>query len=278
VTLTWHPAREQMLYAAYKTGYKSGGIANTAVIAAATPASALRFGPEKSEGFEIGYKGELLDRKLRLALTAYRYNYRGLQVSIYDPTTISYQLRNAANARVQGVEAEASWISPIHGLEFNGSFNYNDAHYISFPDAQCYSDTAPGCSQNLTTGAYEQNLAGQPLLRAPKVSFNLGADYTTESIIQMWTVTMHVDGKYTSRTVVNETNDPLQTQKPYWLLNASLKFGPTNGHYDFAVIGRNLTNTHYMIYSSALTFGDPGVYAAFVNRPREVALQAEVHF
>jgi outer membrane receptor protein involved in Fe transport len=76
VTLTWHPAREQMLYAAYKTGYKSGGIANTAVIAATTPASALRFGPEKSQGFEIGYKGELFDRKLRLALTAYRYNYR----------------------------------------------------------------------------------------------------------------------------------------------------------------------------------------------------------
>ena len=52
------------------------------------------------EGVEGGVKSVVMNGQLRLDLTAYRYTYNNLQVSIFDPTLGSTATKNAASARI----------------------------------------------------------------------------------------------------------------------------------------------------------------------------------
>jgi outer membrane receptor protein involved in Fe transport len=271
-TLTWHPAPNQTLYAAYKTGFKSGGFSDPATLLDFYTADTLRFGHETSKGEEIGYKAELLDRQLRLDLTAYRYKYDGLQVSAFNATTITYTIRNAASARTEGVQASATWAA-ARGLTFNGSLGYNKARFLSFPTAQCYSyqTEAAGCVDGV------QDLTGHPLVRAPKVTFDLGGEYVRD-VGADWTVDMAMDGAYTTSYVTEENEDPLSLQPAFWRLNASVKLAPANGRYALSLIGRNLTNAYYIVSANDRPLGGLYEYAGWFGRPREVVLQAEYHF
>jgi outer membrane receptor protein involved in Fe transport len=270
-TLTWHPAPSQTLYAAYKTGFKSGGFSEPAVLLIPYTIDSLRFGHEKSHGVEIGYKAELLDRRLRLNLTAYRYFYDGLQVSAYNAATISYQIANAASAKTQGVEASATWAA-TRDLTFNGTIGYNKAHFLSFPGAQCYASQteATGCVNGV------QDLSGRPLVRAPKVTFDLGGEYQHD--FGVWHVDFAMDGAYTSDYETAESEDPFTGQPAFWRLNTSVKLSPVGGRYAVSLIGRNLTNAYYNISANERTFGGPFDYAGWFGRPREIVLQAEYHF
>lgn len=270
-TLTWHPEQGQTLYVAYKQGYKSGGFANTAVIPATETLKDLEFGPESSKGAEIGYKAEMLDHSLRFDVTAYRYNYSGLQVSAFDAATISYLLSNAASSRTQGIEGNVKWLA-MTGLTISSAMGFNHARYVDFPNAQC----SPG--QTAATGCVNgvQNLSGQPLGRAPDFVGNVGADYSIP--IAEWKVDVGADADYTSSYQVSDTDDPNEVQNAFWKLNASVRVTPPGGHLDVSLVGRDLTNTRYLIYSSGAAGGGTYNYNGYYNRPREIMLEAAYHY
>ena len=80
VTLRYQLADDISVFAAYKTGFKSGGIDVSALPTASLDVSRqtgdfsdIIFASEESEGFEAGIKSELFGRQLRLNVTAYRY-------------------------------------------------------------------------------------------------------------------------------------------------------------------------------------------------------------
>jgi outer membrane receptor protein involved in Fe transport len=271
VTLTWKPTRDQTLYAAYKTGYKSGGVSDQALLPAnATPDSTL-FGPEKTKGFEAGYKADLLDRTLRVDVTAYRYRYNGLQVTSFDVVRFVYRVGNAASARTSGVTATAQWLATDR-LTFNGSLGYNIAKYLSFPGAQCFAGqtAAQGCVGG------KQDLAGKCLNRAPKLTYSLGADYRAD--LSGWTADMSVDAAYSSSYQTATDYAPGGLQKAFWRLNAALRLSPPNDRYEVALIGRNLTDSYYLVYAFNRPLGTTDEYVGVFNRPREVVLQAMLKF
>ena len=107
VSLTWRPNSSNTLYAAFKTGYKSGGISNPFLLAASATQASVKFRPEIAKGFEVGYKGTLADGKLRFDINAYTYKYTDLQVVSADNSTpiITFNVKNAAASRVKGVQA-----------------------------------------------------------------------------------------------------------------------------------------------------------------------------
>lgn len=271
-TLTWHPETGQTLYAAYKTGYKSGGFSNTSVLYDFYTAADLKFNHETSKGFEIGYKAELFDRSLRTNWTAYRYNYDGLQVTAFDAATISYNIRNAAKARTQGIEGDFQWAA-YGDLGFHGNVGFNHARFLSFPGAQCYA------AQTIATGCIDgvQDLSGKQLARAPDVTFDLGGDYKVH-LPGTWVADLSVDGAFSSAYPTVETLDPDQVQPSFWRLNAAAHFHPQDGRYEFDIIGRDLTNSYYVISSSDRTLGGLYNYAGWYARPREWIAQVQVHF
>jgi len=270
-TLSWHIDPDQMLYGAYKTGYKSGGISNTAVISATTTIDDLRFGAEKSKGGEIGYKAELFGRTVRANLTAFRYDFTNLQVSVFDPTTISYLLKNAASSRTEGVEAALLWRA-TSALTLNATGAYTDAHYQSFPGAECY--TAQTAAEGCVGG--QQDLAGKPLLRAPKWATNFGGDYKMQ-LGADWALHVASDASYNTSYVVDDSESPEGIQNAYWKVNASLRLEQSNGHFALALIGRDLNNSYYKVYLNDNAVS-PYVFSGYFNRPREIILQAEYHY
>ena len=273
VTLTWHPDPDQTLYAAYKTGYKAGGVSNGfLVFANATPEN-IQFEPEEARGGEVGYKATLLDRRLRLDLVGYYYDYKNLQVVSYNAETISFTIQNAAEARIKGVQGSAEWAA-TEALTLRGNFGYNSAKYRSFPDAPCYvgQTAALGCVGG------RQDLGGQRLLRAPKFTYSLGADYRAE-LPQDFVANFSLLASHTSSFQTATDYGPGGFQKGFWLLNASAMLGPDDGRFEFGLIGRNLTNSYYTLNTIGWSgSGNPNQYVGFFNRPREVAIQATVRW
>ena len=274
VTLSWHPTPDQTLYAAYKTGYKGGGISNGFLVFANATSDSLVFQPEKAEGFEVGYKATMFNRRLRFDLTAYRYNYDNLQVSAYDVETITFSIQNAASARIKGIQGSAEFLA-TDNLTLRTNFGLNSAKYRKFDTAACYfgQTAAQGCNTVIGT----QDLSGKRLLRAPKLTFSFGGDYKLYT--GSWLTTLSAQATHSSAYETASDYAPGGHQDDYWLLNAGIRTGPEEGPYELALIGRNLTNSYYLVE----TFGwsgslNPDQYVGYFNRPREVVLQATLRF
>jgi outer membrane receptor protein involved in Fe transport len=273
-TITWKPTPDQTVYAAYKTGYKSGGLSNGALLTLATTPDSVVFGPEKTHGFEIGYKATLLNNTLRFDAVGYRYNYNGLQVTTLVPPTYTPNIKNAAAARTYGIETNATWLA-MERLSFNGYFSWNHARYTSFPNAQCWSGQTPatGCVNNV------QDLTGRPLQRAPNITFKLGTDYKAD-LPGGYVADLSLSGAYTSSMLTATDYSPGGPQSAYWLLNAAIHVTPENNKFEVSLVGRNLTNSFYRLdtHSSGISVPYQNQYNGFYNRPREIVLELQYNF
>jgi outer membrane receptor protein involved in Fe transport len=92
---------QNLLYASYSRGYKSGGINPPLPPGFNVP---LSFGPETVNAFEIGSKNTFLDGTVRLNLTAFYYQYKQLQLSRIVART---SVNDNVDANIYGIEAEA---------------------------------------------------------------------------------------------------------------------------------------------------------------------------
>lgn len=280
-TITWHPAHNVMLYAAYKTGYLSGGYSNPGTPVRSLTIPLITYRAETASGFEGGVKAQLFGNKLSGSLIDYRYTYNGLQLTSLNATlpNPAYQTTNAANTLVQGVEYQMTY-RPIAGLTLNASASYNDAHFESFQNAQCYAGetAATGCEPVIvgTTHTTAHNLSGATVYRAPKWVLTLGGVYEFP-ITDTFKGVLSADVRNTSGYFASVTENPGSYQKGYTLLNAGLRVGPSDGRWSVAVIGRNLTNVIYATVGTDKPGGTGEVFAV-AGEPREVVLQLETRF
>ncbi|AYJ84869.1 TonB-dependent receptor (plasmid) [Sphingomonas paeninsulae] len=245
-TLTWHPIENTTIYAAYKTGYKSGGFSNPGTLRNFYTSDTIQFGPERAKGGEVGFKGYLLDHTLRLELTTYSYNFKGLQLSTFDAQTITYQIKNAAEARTRGVEANIDW-KISSALTVRGALGYNKARYLSFPNATCYqrqTTLGTGCNIIPGTTTLSQNLAGKPLPRAPDLSLNFGGSYDVP-LGDAYMLSFSSDANYSSKYFTEDSDDPYSMQKGFWRVNGSVRFKQADDKWELALIGRNIFNQRY---------------------------------
>ncbi|KQM17341.1 TonB-dependent receptor [Novosphingobium sp. Leaf2] len=286
-TLTWKPTRDLMVYGAYKTAYKSGGFSNGGINSklSADPSADLTFNPERSEGFEIGFKSTLLANQLRFNVTAFNYKYKDLQVDFFNSPIFAFQTLTA-DARTKGVEVEFEFApNGIPGLDFHGSVNYDKARYISFPIAPCYAGETPAEGCNLV-GNTRQDLTGAPLSVAPKWTGNLGVNYET-AMGEAYKVGFNVDSKYSGSYLASGFGNPLSRQSRYVTLDAGLRFGAQDDNWQLAVIGKNLTNRFYVsgVVDGPSTGGGTGTAAGFKadqlgfgNLPRTVMVELSKKF
>ena len=289
VTLTYKPNPGLMVYAAYKTGYKTGGFPSTnlfvnnpggvPVSAEAIGGAKFAYDSETAKGFEVGVKARLLNNSLLLQATAYNYKYKDLQQSLFNAATFSYIVTNA-DAKVRGVELSAAYV-PVPGLRLNAAVAYNDAKYTSFDKGGCWTGqtVAQGCVDDPTSlPSRYQDLAGVRLPRAPKWNANAGFVFDTP-VSSGWMVGINGDVNYTSGYVTQENQAPFAYQKGFALWNAGVRFYSEDDHYEIAFIGRNLADKRYIQVSSSATFAQTqdNLHAA-TPRGRELRLQATYRF
>jgi len=271
-SLRWRFTPGSSVYFAYKTGYKAGAISNGAILYATSTPDSLVIDEEVAEGFEVGYRADLFDSSLRLSVTAYTYDFDDLQLGTFDATTTSFTIQNAAAARTEGVQASFDWYA-TRDLTIMGSLGYNEARYTSFADAPCYTGQteAQGCVGGV------QDLTGDPLTRAPDLTANIGANYNVV-FGEGWGLDTTVDASYSSEYQSAPDGDPGGMQEEFWRLNAAFHLTPPSDAFRLSLIGRNLTDSYYIISTSGRPLGGPNEYIGVFNRPREVVLQAEYRF
>jgi outer membrane receptor protein involved in Fe transport len=113
----FHITPVNMVYASYSRGYKSGGINPPIDPTFNVPAT---FEPEIINAFEIGTRNDFLDGLLRLNLSAFYYDYGGLQLSrIVSRTSVN----DNTDAEIYGAELEGL-VRPSRDFLMNFSASY----------------------------------------------------------------------------------------------------------------------------------------------------------
>jgi iron complex outermembrane receptor protein len=289
-TLTWKPAADIMFYGAYKTGYKSGGFDNSGINSAAiaaNPVTYMTFAPEKARGFELGAKTTLLDKQLRANLTLFDYKYLDLQVDFFNSPIFAFQTVSA-EARTKGAELDVEYApEAVHGLTLQSIINYDDAKYTTFI-GPCYAGQTPAQGCNIPTATLPfQNLGGVQLGMSPKLTGILGGRYSMpiggNGVHADWMANARYNGSYNASSF----NNPLARMGSYVSIDAGIRLFANSDRYEFAVVGKNLTNRFYLTgvvdgpstgSGTGTPAGIPADQAGFGALPRTVQLQASARF
>ncbi|MEZ5735878.1 MAG: TonB-dependent receptor [Novosphingobium sp.] len=284
-TIAYKPRPNLNIFAAYKTGYKSGGFSNTAIQSAFARQEDFDFEGEKARGFEAGIKGLFLDRQLSLDINLYSYKFLDLQVDFFNSAAISFVTTNAGSATTKGVEASFLYRPfALAGFEFRGGVNYNRARYKDYL-APCYAGQTPsqGCSL-VVDGVPFQDISGQETANAPEWTGNLGMSYDWD-IGSQTTAGVSVDARYSDAYIASAFGNLADRQRSYISLDASARLGFDNNRWEIAVIGRNLTNRFVLTGAfdvagtgggTGTAAGIPATQVGLASLPRTV--QAQVTF
>jgi len=117
----WQVSDTTMVYGSYSRGYKGGGF-NPPFAPALFPNATRTFEPEDIDAFEIGTKSVFANGDLTLNLSAFYYDYKGLQIArIVNRTSFNENV----DAEVRGFEAEFVW-SPTENFLINGTLSLLD--------------------------------------------------------------------------------------------------------------------------------------------------------
>lgn len=268
VSLTYHPMPNTTLYAAYKTGFKSGGLGLSAVLVKSTTLDQINFDSEKVRGFEVGAKGKF--GGLRAELGVYRYKYTDLQVNSYDPSVNAFTIQNAGGLKQFGAEMQLNY-DFSRAFSLRGSVVYNRNRFQDY-FGQCYAGqtAAQGCTP------LGQDLDGRPSARSPEWTGTAG--FTYDIPVGDWTIGVTGDAFYSSSYFTGETLSPGAKQSSFARFDSSLRLKSPDQRWELALIGRNLGDKRYVIASSDKPGGSTGQQYGSVSRPREITIQARLTF
>ena len=293
ITLTWRPSSDLNIFGGYKTGYKSGGFSNSAVVSLLDPAgAAATFRPERAKGFEGGIKAMLFDRQLQLALAAYTYKYENLQIDYFNPVQIFYVTTNAGSSRLKGVSLRVDFAPrAVTGLTLRGTVNYNKSRYISFL-APCNTgqSQAEGC--NIKGNPSDplpgfQQIGGATPANAPLWTGTLGASYDVP-MGDRFVLNLSVDGRYSSSYNASAFNAAQTRQKSYATLDAGISIRTSDDAFELSLIDKNLTNKFYLVGANeapqtgsgtgTIAGGTSADYVGYGSLPRTVQVQVTTRF
>ncbi|RKF23064.1 TonB-dependent receptor [Altericroceibacterium spongiae] len=251
IVLSYRPDSVTNVFLTYKKGSKSGGFTLASLLSNPYVGTDISFSDEKAEGFEGGIKTVVLDGDLRFDLTGYRYDYDDLQVTVYDPTTAVAGTRNAATARIYGVQFNANY-SPrsIPGFNLGASVNYGHARFRDY-FAGCYvgQTQSDGCVYGPAGElvgpdevAVQQDLSGEPLTAAPDWAGNVNTSYEFPVGAGDTWMGLSASATYQDRFEVVYNQPVGSSQAPSINVDASIRLFDEDDKWELALIGKNLTN------------------------------------
>ncbi len=261
VGVTYEINDDSMVYLSYAEGFKSGGFFGVNQNIADFERD--QYDPEIAETWELGYKSQHLDDRLRLNVTAFWNDFEDKQESVVEidntTNTVATIFRNAASVEYKGVELETQY---VFNENFRAFFNYGylDAEYDEF-----FTDINPNDSTPDSVDASFLNPRN-----APEFTWSLGGTLS----FPMGEGSLEIFAKYTKI-------DELDTQ----LLNTELgkaderedlsaNIGYYANNWSLVAFGRNLTDEQSEVQIPIATLFAVGT----VTRPRSYGLEFTYQF
>jgi iron complex outermembrane receptor protein len=316
-SVSFKPNDDHNIYLSYAQGFKGGGF-DPRGLTTATPRSDpqvpptaeeiydfMAFDPETVDSYELGWKGALFDKRLRMAVAIFRANYKDVQVPGSAggvtaggvPTFVGITT-NAGKARFQGIEVEANWAiaedlaTQGDRLNFNGALGYLDAEYREF------ITVVNRDMDGVPVPAHEEDMADfREVQNTPKWTLSGGLNYDTP--IGSGRLNVNTNVSYRSSSQQFEIAAPGIDQDGFALWDASIVWTSANDRWSIGLHGKNLTDTRYKTSGYVFLLQNPytgeyinnagqpaytpslgreGILTAFYGNPRQVFLSVGAKF
>ena len=249
IGIEYKTANDNLLYASYSEGFKSGGFdmrARTDLIGSGF----APYDPETVGTFELGYKAQLLDNRLRANIAVFNSDYTDQQVTIQrvidNGADFASTVLNAADSTIQGIELELVY-AITDGLTGTLGVGLLDAEF----DKVLTTSPVTGATVDVS------NIWG--FANTPDTSVNLGVSYSS-TVFTDWDMTMTGNLAYRGDTQIFEIPSALD-EDSYALFNAGVTFTAPDGKLWFSLQGKNLGDEEYRLagYNFATTAAGPGL-------------------
>ncbi len=250
VNLSYQVTVDILTYVTFAHGARSGGINLTQIPAGASTVVA----PETIDSAELGAKTRFFDHRLTLnGALFYEWdkNYQGTVTVI--GTTRTY-LANVPKVESKGVELSLK-AEPTDNLSLYASGAYDNATFVSFPNAPCGLENATSANCSLT---------GRPLLGVPLWSAAVGGEYRHPLTLGSRELEAYVALDDTFRSSIYSSGTvSIYTRLPSLdVLDARLGLRAADGRWDACVWGKNVTDKNYFISQGAGIGSTGALYAA----------------
>jgi iron complex outermembrane recepter protein len=261
---------DALLYASFSRGYKSAGF-NLFTY------NPVPNKPEILDAYEVGFKSDLFDRRVRVNGAVYQYNIKNPQVQLF--TAGSIVLSNAGSARVRGAEIEVQ-AAVTSGLTARANASYLDSKYKVYGTLDANGNVingAPSAPQNPNPpyGAIDPLISviagGNRTPQAPKWTLNLGLTYAFDT--SAGNFQFNLDYYYNDGFFWEPDN--LLSQSSYNLLNGRIRYQPLE-NFGVELWGKNLTDAQYA--RSGQTLAGPGCCAFVAGEPRTYGVSFDYRF
>ena len=254
-----------MIYASYSAGFKAGGFNMSSRVL-----GNIEFGEETVDAYELGFKGLLLDGRLRANLALFYSDYEGVQQSVLDPVTFAFSVANAAASSTRGLEVDLQWAA-TDSLELQANVTFMQAEFDDF-DGACnvFQINNGNCPDGF------QDLSGHATTFAPDVSGLVRAIYETE-VLGGYRLMVEPSVYFTDSYFIQSDFDPFTEQDSYAKVDLRVALASPSDQWEFALVGKNMFDEEIIFFANDLP-GSDGSYVNSLVRPRAVALQGTLRF
>ena len=249
-------ADDWLAYGSVSTGFKSGGFNPQSTLSAPVI-------PETITAYELGWKSEWFDHRLRLNGAIYHYNYEHIQITAYDTSSGSNFSVSAPKAHINGADLDFE-VLPAHDITLFGGITWLNTEYIG---------DAP-----ITIGTNTQYLpiSGNHLPFAPDFKTTLGFNYTIPKIETLrLTGTVEYNSGYWLEIGNRVGTGGSGSASSVTTTTLNLKYTSPDSHWYSSVWVNNLFNKEY--YEAGIVvsgLGESGV----PGQPRNFGVTFGVNF
>jgi iron complex outermembrane recepter protein len=267
-SVSFKPNDDHTLYASYSKGFKGGGFDPRGLSTGAPDLNAngtreaseifdyFLFDPEKVDSYELGWKGSVLDDRLRFAIAGFYADYKDVQVPgsvgavVNGVPTFVGVTTNAGKATFKGVEVETQallardFAGAGSRVNFAGTLGYIDAQYDQFVTQVANFDA---------NGAPVPGRPGQPVDVARFRRIQNTPEWTASGTLDFGVpvgpgdINASTTVSYRSKTFQFETPSPFLDQPGYALWDASIVWTSEDRRFSFGVHAKNITDKRYIV-------------------------------
>jgi iron complex outermembrane receptor protein len=250
ISLTRYISDDMNVYFKYARGFKAGGF--DASFSSTSQIGDRVFDAEYLDSFEVGYKSELADGRVRLNAALFYSDYEDKQETVFNG--LNFVTANAAEAEIYGLELDLT-AAVTSGLTLIASLGLQESEYSDF--------TIDGADNS-----------GNALQGVPELTASLAALLDGE-FSNGWGWLLRTSVSYVDESYDTVSNNPDFIIEDRTLVNARLALSSPSGKYAFALWGKNLFNEDYVIgYNTNPVLG---VWHSF-NEPRYLGMEFRMNF
>tara|TARA_B110000003_G_scaffold197411_1_gene196101 strand:+ start:26535 stop:28883 length:2349 start_codon:yes stop_codon:yes gene_type:complete len=245
--IEYNPSDEWFWYGSISSGFKGGGYEDTPANAVAAN---IAFDPETVTNYEVGFKANLMDGRMRLNTSVFMMDYKDLQVQQTNEDCLCNITDNASDAEIKGLEVEFQY-AIADSLILLASGSMLDHKYKDFLESSGVDSS------------------GNKLQRTPDNQFSLGFDWYFGNA-DSWT--MNVNYYWQDELFWQPAN--ANVEEAYGLLDGRLSYSPPTSAWSVSTWVKNIGDEEYRTNIIPFFGEEVGQYGA----PRTYGVDLSISF